>query len=271
MRQSTFAQAGLAHATAAFNRVFEAYVVPMVFSESQLAIHLDANQIDGNVSPIWYDEDGNVLAAATLAIRGSRGWIGGFGVALPYRGRKYGARLIDQLIETARSRGLSSLSLEVLEQNHAAVHTYERAGFARERELLSFRCEISPPATTGSLPAYTSADPLLRLAEEAAPCWQREPASLMLQPSLHAVGDAARFAVFRHNGIEAQILKIRAGSAGDVASLAAGIGATAGVTCVGVFNEPSDSAIVAHLRELGWTPTFKQYEMHRREAAPDFT
>lgn len=263
MKRSSFAQADLARATAAFNRVFEAYVVPMSFSEAQFAIHLDANQIDGDASPIWYDEDGSVLAAATLAIRGSRGWVGGFGIAPPYRGRGYGALLIDHLIETARNRALSSVSLEVLEQNIPAVRTYERAGFTRMRELRSFRCDTSAPSATRSLPPYTDPDPLLRVIDDVAPCWQREAPSLMLQPSLHAVGDAARFAVFRHNGVEAQILKMRAQSPDDVAALAAGIATAANLTAVGIFNEPSESTVVAHLRDLGWTPTFTQHEMIR--------
>ena len=262
LKQSSFARVDLASATVAFNRVFEAYVVPLTFSEAQLAIHLDANQIDGSLSPIWYDEQGEVVAAATLAVRAHRGWIGGFGIAPPYRGRGYGTRLIAQLIDTAQASGLSDLSLEVLEQNHAALHTYEGAGFTRTRELLSFRSEVSPDAPAHGLPEYTSPDSLLRVLDDATPCWQREPASLMLQPTLHAVGDAGRFAVFRHDGTEAQILKLRAGSPAEVAALASAIAATAGVTGVVIFNEPSDSAIVSYLRELSWEPTFTQYEMH---------
>jgi hypothetical protein len=84
---------------------------------------------------------------------------------------------------------------------------------------------------------------------------------LMLQPSLHAVGGEATFAVFRHNALEAQILKIHAPSASAVNALAAGITDTAGVTTVGIFNEPSESPIVEYLHELTWTPTFIQYEM----------
>lgn len=263
MRESTFARADLEETTAAFNRVFEEYVVPMAFSQAQFAIHLDANQVDRSLSPIWYDERDDVVAAAALAVRERRGWIGGFGIAPPYRGRGYGARLIGELIETARRRELSTLSLEVLQQNHAALRTYERAGFTTVRELLSFTWHDAPPSIAAGLPAYTSHEPFLQVCDDVAPCWQREDASLRRQPALHAVGDAHRFAVFRHNGTDAQVLKLRAASPQDVTSLAQAIRVSTGVTGVGIFNEPAESLVVSYLRELSWKATFMQYEMRR--------
>src|SRR5579884_3032322 len=129
MRRATFAQAAAGEGASALNRVFERYLVPITFSSEQLHLHMTYNDVDPLASPLWYDDDGNVLAAALLAIRGKRGWIGGFGVAPEYRGHGYAAELLNALKDTARARGLTSIQLEVLTENLPAINAYLGGGF----------------------------------------------------------------------------------------------------------------------------------------------
>ncbi|HEY9180450.1 MAG TPA: GNAT family N-acetyltransferase, partial [Candidatus Baltobacteraceae bacterium] len=138
MRRTSFAQAAVGEGASALNRVFERYRIPITFSSEQLHLHMTFNDVDAAASPLWYDDDGNVLGAAILAIRGKRGWVGGFGVAPEYRGRGYAAALCNALEETARERSLETIQLEVLSDNEPAIATYRNAGFEIVRTLRSF-------------------------------------------------------------------------------------------------------------------------------------
>lgn len=245
---------------AALNRVFEGYVVPIQFSTAQFALHVEANDIAPDASPILLDDDGEIVAAGTLAIRGDCGWIGGFGVAPPFRGRGHATRLLADLLQIARERGLATVALEVLEQNEAAIRTYERGGFGCLRSLFSFRVEQANPSMR-PMAAYADANRFINVVRAPRSCWQRAAESLARMPSLHAIESGAAFAVFRHNGIEAQILSLRAASERDLSLLAAGIAENAGVSRVTLFNEPDGSSILDFARTLNWTPTFTQHEM----------
>jgi GNAT superfamily N-acetyltransferase len=65
------------------------------------------NDVDPLASPLWYDDNGRVLAAALLAVRGKRGWIGAFGVAPENRRHGYATQLLDTLKDIARARAAS--------------------------------------------------------------------------------------------------------------------------------------------------------------------
>src|SRR5690349_4225367 len=99
MRFLTFADAAPGEGAAAMNRVFQNYLVPMNFTPEQLNLHVAYNDVDLGISPIWLDDEGNVIAAALLGVRGKRAWIGGFGIAPEYRGQGYAKRLLEHVIE----------------------------------------------------------------------------------------------------------------------------------------------------------------------------
>ncbi len=227
-----------------------------------MELHLDANDIAGSLSPIWYAEDGAIVAAATLAIRGPRGWVGGFGVAPPHRGRGIATELLDCVIGLARGRGIRSLELEVLCENGRAIRTYRRAGFETRRTLESSRWAATRNSSARARLMPVAA--FVKRPDRIAPCWQREVASLMRQPGLRAVSlDEHAYAIFRHDQREAQILKVEAPSSAALAALAASIVEIFGLGGVSLFNEPSASPIARYARDLGWQRTFEQYEMVR--------
>jgi ribosomal protein S18 acetylase RimI-like enzyme len=261
MRRSTFAQAAIGEGAAALNRVFHEYAVPLTFSSEQLHLHMSYNDVEASASPLWYDESGAFLAAALLGIRGKRGWIGGFGVAPEHRGHGVAAELLDDVIETARARGLQTIALEVLEDNLPAIGAYKRAGFEIERKLYSFETiSGDAPAPAGSLAASPRA--LIDEPDVTRPCWQRERVTLHNGAVSTAVLDArGNFALFRFNAELAQVLKLHAGSAEELSRLAEAIASGRPFQSVMLLNEPEESPIGGFAREAGWMQPLTQYEM----------
>lgn len=79
--------------------------------------------------------DGVPVGFAMLGVRGTRGWIGGMGVAPEARGLRLGERLMRAAIESARDLRLTDVTLEVLVQNAHVASLYERLGFRDTRAL----------------------------------------------------------------------------------------------------------------------------------------
>lgn len=245
----------------ALNRVFERYLVPITFSSEQLHLHMTYNDVDAGLSPLWYDDDGTVLAAALLAVRGRRGWIGGFGVAPEHRGRGYAARLLQTLVGTARSRDLTTIQLEVLAENVPAINAYRNAGFEITRTLRSFeRLVEDAPKPRGFVMARP--DDYIDLPEAVRPCWQRERPTLRNGAVSTAVADGTgNYALFRYNAQVAQVLKIDARNADSLDALASAISAGRAFQSVMLLNEPEESPIASYAKTARWSEPFMQYEM----------
>lgn len=261
MRRASFAQAARGEGASALNRVFERYLVPITFSSEQLHLHMTYNDVDAAASPIWYDDEGNVLAAALLAVRGKRGWIGGFGVAPEHRGHGYAAELLQTLVQTARERGLRSIQLEVLKDNDPAIAVYRTGGFEIVRALRSFEHLVEE----GRKPrGFISAAPdeFFEMPDPVPPCWQRERATLRNGAVSTAVSDTkGTYALFRYNAHVAQVLKLSAADAKSLDALAAAIAAGREFQSALILNEPEESPIAQYARTARWSEPFTQYEM----------
>lgn len=264
MRRSSFAHAASSEGADALNRVFERYLVPIDFSAEQLQLHVAYNDVDPAASPIWYDDAGGVLAAALLAFRGDRAWIGGFGVAPEYRGHGYATQLLESLEQAARERGARTVQLEVLAGNHAAIALYRNAGFEPLRTLHTFerlveRAEAAEGFIAASPGAFIDApDPVL-------PCWQREPQSLRNGAASAAITDGkGTYAVYRSNPHLAQIFKLHAQDARRLDAIAEAISGTRDSARVAILNEPEESGVCAHAKTARWSEPFMQYEMKLR-------
>lgn len=260
MRYSSFAEASLDEGAFALNAVFEGYLIPVAFSPEHLKLHMHYNDVVPSLSPIWLDDNGDVVAAALLAVRGKRGWIGGFGVAPRFRGHGFAKALVDSLFEIGRGRGLESITLEVLRENTPALNLYRSSGFAVTRGLCSFETFVE----SSGLPKpfiYASPDELVDLPDRAAPCWQRERASLLSGSVSAAVSDrAGTYALFRYNASLVQVLKFDARGVQTLSALARAI-AFETAPRVLVLNEPEESALVDFAREAGWSDRYSQFEM----------
>jgi GNAT superfamily N-acetyltransferase len=261
MRRVSFADAASADGSAALNRVFENYLIPIAFTPEQLDLHVLYNDIDLRQSPLWYDDEGRVVAAALVGVRESRAWIGGFGVAPEHRGLGYAKRLLEQIIVSARARGLTSIALEVLRENAPAIALYRGGGFREMRELRSFQTTLVEPSLPGG---YSAIDPdrIVDEPESARPCWQRERATLRNGAVSGAVQDRhGNFAAYRSNANLAQLMKLRAAGPEELNALANAVGAERSVRSVLLLNEPAESAIARHAETAGWSRPFDQFEM----------
>jgi GNAT superfamily N-acetyltransferase len=262
MRYGSFAQVTPDEGAAALNRVFENYLLPFNFSSEQLQLHTIYNDVAAPLSPIWFDEGGAVVAAALLAVREKRGWIGGFGVAQDYRGRGYAKALIEGIVANATEHGIESISLEVLANNTPALNLYQTAGFQIVRRLLSFHTAGASAVMPGGF-RYVPPDEIIDEPESVRPCWQRETASLRNGAASTAVrDDTAGFALFRHNATLAQVLKMRARDARALTAIAAAVGAQRDLETILVLNEPEESPLVDYAHAAGWDERIVQYEMN---------
>jgi ribosomal protein S18 acetylase RimI-like enzyme len=64
-------------------------------------------------------------------------------VAPPARGGGVGAALLDAVERLARRRGAVGVTLDTARDNHVAQRLYERAGYVRDDEFLSFHLDLT--------------------------------------------------------------------------------------------------------------------------------
>jgi hypothetical protein len=216
--------------------------------------------------------DGQELAGmALLGFRGEVAWVGGFGIVEKYRGRGRAHELMSALIAEARACRMRLLTLEVLQQNHAAVRLYERAGMHIARELLIF--ERTGEGATATLPHVTP------LREEAPsellrhfhrlhlqpPAWQRDLAALLAANVLRGfyLGE-------RDSPLAYALIGEPRGGMTYIVDLAALEIEQADALCEGlrhvegplrIINEPATSIFHKPLLAHGFVETERQHEM----------
>jgi GNAT superfamily N-acetyltransferase len=179
-----------------FNRAFEGYFVPMVHTVESLAAMIANNDIQLDHSLVLRAPGQGYAGVALLARRGPRSWVGGMGIVPEWRGLGLGAMLLREVIERARSFGIRTMQLEVLEQNVVARRLYESLGFHVVRPLPVYTGVLTPipgsraaaVSTAGPIGADEALASFSALHEVALP-WQREYTSLEhLLPRLRGLG-----------------------------------------------------------------------------------
>ncbi len=268
MRQTTISGLDLAALTAAFNQVYEGYLMQMTVSEEWMASHLFQNDIDVHHSPLMLDvERDAIVGLAILGVRGDRGWVGGFGVAPDFRGRGLSHELIDQTITNARDAGVKTLVLEVLQPNTAAIRTYERAGFERTRALLIYEqsADTASPANTDPLYARPPAELLAIRSQFNAPLptWQRAPESLNRMAGLEGVSldDGSAWALVKSGGGRLRVYDVAARDSDAATRLLRAITGAYPNSAMVIVNEPDTSPVIPALVATGWTEAIHQWEM----------
>ena len=238
----------------AFTAVYQGYLRPLSMSATQMAAHVETNDIDLERSPLWLDAEGQAVGLGLVGSRAHRAWIGGFGVVPAWRGRGFALPLVEACLAGARAAGAVEIELEVLTGNDKAIRSYARAGFRETGRLAGFKGMI-PPADTWARPA----DPAALLTCPLRPtCWQREATSLARMPALEAVAlDDGAFVLFTR-AEDAIVIRHLAAQRGD--EIARLLAATGGQTAT-LVNEPADSPVSAGLSALGFEPFVSQHQM----------
>ena len=256
---------------AAFTDAFRGYFHTVSHDGASLARRVRFEQYDLANSLVAYD-GGEAVGVAVLAVRGWRGWVGGFGLVPRLRGRGLAGWLMSALVERARGAGLRRLSLEVMAPNVAARRLYERAGMSVTRDLLVLERPadyVGAAETTRRTRAAkeASAEELLahywRLHPEP-PAWQRELSSLLAADlgGLY-VGPRARPRAYALTGRAADgntyVSDLAAAGESEAEEMCAALARTPGA--LRVINEPEHSPFAAPLLRHGFAEVVRQHEM----------
>lgn len=251
-----------------FNRAYEGYEVPLHVDEGAVAFMHEAFDLSPERSRIaWRDE--RPIGLAMLAIRGTRAWVGGMGVASEARRAGVGEQLMRALLDSARAAGVKRVQLEVLEPNTRARALYEKLGFRTFRRLEVWQWDSPAPAPAVPVEACDprAARHRLAAARRAPEPWQREDATIdrldVSTPALRAVRltDDAGTALYRVTDGRASVLQLIADGERAAGALLDAIRGRAGVTMLRYLNVPDDDPAAAALRARGATCTVAQFEM----------
>jgi ribosomal protein S18 acetylase RimI-like enzyme len=263
-----------AELTEVFNLGFAGYLVPMQMNEDALREHIAVNDIDLDRSLVALD--GQPAGLVLTGLRGADAWIGGMGVAPGHRRTGLGARLLTAALDGAAAAGATTMWLEVIEANHAAIRLYERLGFTRRRHLTVWTLA---PADRGT-PEHHALDldharDWIAAHRAGREPWQRADASLTRMRERGATLGAvavqgsdgmAGAAVYKTDGATVTIIQLAALHRAAAADL---IAAVAGSCALRLSNVPTDHLFSDVLRELGGEAVVAQHEMSRDlSAAP---
>ena len=156
-----------------FNAGYSDYFVPLRLDPAGLDFTIEICDIDLAASRVAL-EDGEPAAFALLAVRGDEGWIGGMGTVPARRRQGLGEQTLKAVLDEARTRGLASVRLEVIEQNDPARKLYEKLGFERMRDLGVWILDSAAPRITQAQPAdLDDAHGWIRANRSAPEPWQR--------------------------------------------------------------------------------------------------
>ena len=168
-----------------FNRSFEDYFIPISFTSKSIEIFIKRDEIDLTLSRVLLKNDEPIGLAFIAARDGNVTRLAGMGIAKELRGQGDGTWLVDTLLKEARARGDKKMLLEVICQNQAAVHIYEKFGFTKIRGLYGFMVG-NPAGEPDEGLAHCELNFVLeKAAEYAIPNlpWQVDAQSLRKNPS----------------------------------------------------------------------------------------
>ncbi len=149
----------------AMNVCFEGYVMTFTLDAAAFERRFRSEGLDTISSVIL--KSGDAFAAICLIAR--QGWtsrVAAMAIAPSFRRQGVGQRLMNKVIDEARSRGDKHMVLEVIEQNPPAIALYEGVGMCKTRRLAGYRREPS----VGLAADLVRIDPSAVIRAQAAEC-----------------------------------------------------------------------------------------------------
>lgn len=200
------------HALAAlFVRAFEGYAVTVALDGPTLEAKARAEAIDLSASAV-VEVEGELAGIALVSRRGRAARVAAMGIVGPLRARGLGARVLEQVIAGCRARGDRTLSLEVIEENVAAVRLYRKAGFEARRRLVGWARPAQPSgAGAEALEEVDPADVARLIVTDGEPDlpWQIAPETIaQLTTPYRALRLGEASAVVRANGPSVVLLSL---------------------------------------------------------------
>jgi ribosomal protein S18 acetylase RimI-like enzyme len=243
----------LADLAALFNAAYEGYVIPFHLDETVLRFMIDSFDIDPDASRVAFS-DGDAVGLGNLALRSDQGWIGGVGVIAAARRQGVGEMLMRALHDEAAARGVTSVWLEVIEQNESAFRLYEKLGYRLVREVEVWSLSDEVPEGTAREVSPAQAKARVRELGRAREPWQRADGTLDHYDDVRGLETASGAALFRVSSV-VQLLQIAGGDSEELLKTLRAHGT------VSVLNLPADDPAADALRALGATRAVRQREM----------
>ncbi|NUU95614.1 hypothetical protein XO10_04885 [Marinitoga sp. 1135] len=119
------------------NKTFADYEVPVNWTLTSFELDIRENSISLDDSYIVF-EDEKPIGFSLVSIRGARGRIDAFGFLKEYRLKGYGSELLYYTLEKMKWKGISKVTLEVVDTETSAKKFYAKHGFKEKRILESF-------------------------------------------------------------------------------------------------------------------------------------
>ena len=251
------------------NSSFSGYSFPYEMTPASMAYFYLIYQVAPQHCIAMHTEDGVFVGFAKLALRGSRAWCAGFGIAPAFRGKGLGKLLAAPMIEEARKAGAATLQLEVLQQNIPAFRLYSSVGFVVTRQLVGLQIAAAslPPATSTLSPIAVTLDDLLpSIIALRQPDWEHELSSILAtihqSMALGSPHNTHTGLVYQRAGDYMRILSSTPSletTPEEMATLL--IAAANGAQIIQVYNEPENSISFNLYRTLGFQEFSRQHEM----------
>ncbi len=156
------------------NAIFMDYIMPMKSSKQFFLEFLSS--VGGDLRNVLVASvKGAIVGYVNPVIDGREGWIGGVGIVPSYRGKGIGKNLMSAAEDFCRSRGVTEVSLEVIEGNLRAQRLYEKLGYVATRKFLTAEGKPAGFDGFGSLPVKATVPEIVALHEKSYgdTCWQR--------------------------------------------------------------------------------------------------
>lgn len=164
------------------NAIFADYIIPMKSSRQFFIDFL--RSVGGDLNNILVALDGDeIVGYVNPVVDDGEGWIGGVGVAPKHRGRGIGKQLMLEGERLCRSKGVSVITLEVIEGNDRAQKLYEDLGYVGTRKYLTAEGRPARFEGYGEKPVPASMSELMSLHERTYgdTCWQRRKTQALIQ------------------------------------------------------------------------------------------
>lgn len=246
-----------------WNAAYSGYLVPLTFDEAMLRRHIRRSGLDLSRSVIG-QVDGRPFGPSLAAFRDRRAWIGGFGVAEPFRRRGLATRLLGAHLARLAEQGVGEVWLEVIDANPAR-EVYRRCGFAEHRILRLFE-GLAPSGDPGR-----DLDAAELAARHAAlnpvrPAWRRDLPTVTDAIDVEAAAAIGVEGGYAAAGLQGERLFVFDAAAADVGSgmrLLAALGARWPGAVLRLVDEPDGSPLAAACAAAGLANPLTQVEMVR--------
>lgn len=258
-----------------FNKAFANYFTKIHFTPEILAEKIITEDIKKNLSVgVFADNEliGFILHGIRLLKKEKTAYNAGTGVIPEYRGKHLTVRMYEYIKPFMLKEDITHCRLEVIDQNGAAVHSYEKTGFQKQRSLICFRMpgfHVPVPIPADIRPIHDPDWVLLQSFWDWQPTWQHTIPSYQNVAQTHRLdglyldGEPVGYVIF-HAG-KARLLQFAISPEhrrqGLASTLFKHILQITGKPLTVINVDGNDDISLNFLKSMGFEPFIVQFEM----------